>query len=171
MFYFIIVLVVLLILLVSSLIYSLVKGAPYMPTPKEIIREMLRLAEVKPGEVVYDLGSGDGRVMIVAVQEFDARAVGIEISMIYYWWSKIKIRLLGLSDKIVVRREDIFKANLSGADVVIMFLLQSTNARLVKVLKKELKPGVRIVSRYFTFPDFKPVKVNKRYHLYLYKFL
>lgn len=169
MFWLYIFVIVTLIILALSLLQGLYKGAPYIPTSKKVIRRMMEIANVKEGDLVIDFGSGDGRVLVVAAQEFGARAVGIEITLLYYLWSKLKVQWKGLSHRITVRKEDIHTADISGADVVILFLLQDTNQKLKEKLRRELRPGARIVSRYFTFEGWAPIEVDKDHCLYLYK--
>ncbi|RLE54897.1 MAG: hypothetical protein DRJ40_09870 [Thermoprotei archaeon] len=135
---------------------------------------MLQLAEVKPGEVVYDLGCGDGRVLIIAAREFGARAVGIEIRKDLYEQCIKKIKELGLEDRVKVIHGNFFEVDISEADVVFLYLLTSVNERLRPKLEKELKPGARVVSHDFEVLGWKPVKVEDLYEewrshrIYLY---
>lgn len=164
-----ILIIICLLVLVLTIVQGLWKGAPYLPTSKKVIRHMLALAEVKPGELVVDLGSGDGRILVSAVEDFQARAEGVEITWFYYWWSKIKVTFKGLNTKIKISRTDIYDYNLKNADVVVMFLLQDTNQKIKTKLEQELKPGTRVVSHYFSFVGW-PVKVHdKKNNLYLYQ--
>lgn len=156
-------------ILALTLASGLRHGAPYVPSSKASIRSMLDMAGVKPGELVTDLGSGDGRILIVAATEYGARGLGIEITWFYYFWSKIKIKMLGLSNAIRVKRTDIYASDISESDVIIMFLLQDTNQLLKDKLKTELKPGTRIVSHYFTMDGWEPEQQDDRYHIYLYR--
>jgi len=134
-----------------SLIWTNTHGAPWVPTSREVINTMLTMAEIKPGEIVYDLGSGDGRVLIAAVRRFGARAVGVEMDVSRFLWSIAAVTLLGLGKQVRVIRGDFFKVDLSEADVVFTYLLQNTNDRLKDKLRKELRPGTRVVSNPFTF--------------------
>jgi len=154
---------------VVAVIIGLFKGAPYIPTPQPIIRRMLALAKLKPGQKLYDLGSGDGRVLIMAVKEFGARAVGYEISMFYFLWSIFKVLCHGLRGRVSVRKQDFFKAEFYDADIVVLFLLQDTNMKLEHKLLSELRPGTRIVSRYFTLPACREVARDDEYRLYVYQ--
>jgi len=164
--YFIIILF--LIILTITLSSSMRHGAPYVPSSKSSIRYMLKIANLKPDELLLDMGSGDGRVLVVGVEEFGARGLGIEITWFYYVWSLIKIKLKGLSNRIIIRREDMYKSDVSQADVVVMFLLQDTNQKLKDKLQQELKPGTRIVSHYFTFDNWEPVQKDLEHYIYLY---
>ena len=128
------------------------KGAPYWPSSMKKVRKMLAMAEIKQGELVYDLGCGDGRVIVAAARRYGARAVGVEIEPFRFFWCQILITVLGLRKRVRVVRRDLFSENLSDADVVFCYLLQRTNDRLEKKLIRELGPGARIVSNTFHFP-------------------
>jgi predicted RNA methylase len=130
---------------------------------------MLTMADLKPGELVYDLGCGDGRILIVAARQFGARAVGIEVDPLRYLWSKIRIQLLGLRNKVRIEYGDFFTHDLSKADVVTCYLLQGTNNKLVDKINRELRPGARIISSVYTFPELSLVHKNKKLKLFLYK--
>lgn len=119
-------------------------GAPWVPAPKDKISKMLKMLKIKPNEVVYDLGSGDGRILIWAAQEFGAHGVGVEIDPLRVWYSRALIKFKGLSPKIKIIRQNLLETNLSDADVVTLFLLPRILANLKVKLLKELKPGTRI---------------------------
>jgi tRNA G37 N-methylase Trm5 len=150
--------------------------APYAPSPQIIVEKMLSLANVQPGDTVYDLGSGDGRILITAVQQFRARAVGVELVPEIAHKASEKIAKLGLQDRAKVIQGDIRDADLSDADVVTMYLLTDSNEMLRPKLEKSLKPGTRVVSYSFKVPGWKPKEVeetdpfgNGRKHtIYLY---
>jgi predicted RNA methylase len=129
---------------------------------------MLTLADLKPGELVYDLGSGDGRILAVAAHNFKAQAVGIEIDPLLHLLSKTLITLLGLSEQVQVIHGDIFTQDLSKADVVTCYLLPSINEKLAEKLARELRPGTRIVSNTFIFPGL-PVIQKEGKNIYVYK--
>lgn len=142
------------ILFVSS-VGPLFTGAPWTPTPFSTVRRMLRLANVQPGETVYDLGSGDGRVLWVAAREFGAWAVGVEIDPLRFAWTRLAIKLLGLGERVRVSRANLFDVDLSGADVVVLYLLPKANGRLAPKLLRELRPGARVVSHAFIVPELR----------------
>jgi len=135
---------------------------------------MLELAEVKPGELVYDLGCGDGRIIILAATEFGARAIGIEIRKDLVERCREKIRQLGLEDRVRVIHGDMFKIDIGDADVVTLYLLTSVNKMLRPKLEKELKHGARVVSHDFEITGWKPVKIEelheswRSHKIYLY---
>jgi SAM-dependent methyltransferase len=167
--YFIAAVFFLIMVFLMSIISTSTKGAPWVPTSRAVIDTMLTMAEVKSGEVVYDLGCGDGRVLIRAAHRFGARGVGIEIDIVRFLWSRISVILLGLERKVKILRKDLFTVDLSEADVVFTFLLQDTNDRLKEKLRRELRPGTRIISNTFTFSGFPLVQVDEELNLYLYK--
>lgn len=123
---------------------------PYVPTPNEVVEEMLQLANVGKDDVVYDLGSGDGRIVITAAQKFGARGVGVELDADLVQESIDNASKAGVSDRTRFIRQDLFKADLSDATVVTLYLLPSINNQLRPKLLKELKPGTRIVSHNYT---------------------
>ncbi len=157
-----------LLLIAISLISGLWHGAPYMPTSKSAIRSMLKLAKTKADDVVLDLGSGDGRTLVIIAEEFGARGLGVEITWFYYFWSRVKVALKGLSRQVTIRHEDMYMSDISEASVVVLFLLQDTNQKLKDKLIHELKPGTRIVSHYFTFDNWEPKAKDEKYYTYLY---
>lgn len=148
--------------------YTQKYGAPWVPTPYRTIKKMLKLAQVKPGDMVYDLGSGDGRVIIEAARSFRAKAVGIEIDPIRFIWTKARIFLLGLSGKVNVLLGNFFKIDISDADVVTIYLLQETNFNLIDKFIRELRPGTRIVSNTFTLPGLKIINHDEKLKIYVY---
>jgi tRNA A58 N-methylase Trm61 len=134
----------------------------------KIIEEMLKIAEVRPGELVVDLGSGDGRIPIAAARKFHAWAVGIEINPLLFLYSRIRIRWANLDDRVKIVRRSLYETDLSQADVVTLFLNQTANERLSPKLKRELVPGARIVSYYWTLPDWPLIKSDPLLEIYLY---
>ena len=135
--------------------------APYVPTPQAIVEKMLEAAHVKPGETVYDLGSGDGRVVITAAQKFGANAVGIEVRADLCRIATEKIKALGLQDRVHMMQASALHVDLSPADVVTMVLLTSSNELMKPQLVKYLKPGARVVSNQFPIKGWKPVETVK----------
>ena len=138
---------------------TLLKRVPYVPTPPDIVEKMLDLAKVTPDDVVYDLGSGDGRIVISAAQKYGAHAVGIEINPDLYRQSRDRITQLGLDDRAKVMCEDMFDVSLHHATVVVMYLLTSSNEKLRPKLERELRSGTRIVCHDFHIPGWDPEQV------------
>jgi cyclopropane fatty-acyl-phospholipid synthase-like methyltransferase len=135
--------------------------APYVVSPQQIVDRMLELAGLKYGETVYDLGSGDGRILITAVQRFRAKAVGIEISDSLVQSTNERIQKLGLQSDARVIHADFLQVDLSPADVVTMYLATDVNEMLRPNLEKYLKPGARVVSHEYAIPGWKPKQVDK----------
>ena len=163
---------VLLIILIAGIIsitWTDFVGAPYVATPRRTARRMLELAEVGPEDVVYDLGSGDGRLLWLAAQEFGARAVGIEIDPFRYAWTKLLIRVKGLENQVEVRRENFFQTDLRPASVVTAYLLRDTNRKLADKLENELPPQARVVSRKYIFPEWTLIAEDPVDELYVYR--
>jgi cyclopropane fatty-acyl-phospholipid synthase-like methyltransferase len=151
------------------MVWSQTFGAPWIPTSHKKIRKMLDLARLKPGETLYDLGCGDGRIVIDAAKDFDALAVGIEIDPIRYYWAKLSILRLSLQCNAKVILGNFFQSNLSKADVVTLYLLQDTNVKLMKKLSDELKPGARIVTNTFTIPGWPVIRQDEQAKIYVYE--
>lgn len=122
---------------------------PYVQTPSDVATEMLKLAAVTANDVVYDLGSGDGRIVIAAARDFGARGVGIEIDPSLVAYSREQARKAGVADRVTFRSDDLFDANLTDATVVTLYLSYDMNLRLRPKLLRELRPGSRIVSHDF----------------------
>jgi len=121
---------------------------------------MLTLAELKPGEVVYDLGSGDGRVVIMAAQEFSATAVGVELRADLVKQAQNRVFELGLQGRVKILQSDLFNVNVSPADVVFLYLTTSANEKVKPKLESELRRGTRVVSHDYEVLGWKPFKVN-----------
>jgi SAM-dependent methyltransferase len=138
---------------------TLIKKVPYVPTPQDIVEKMLELAKVTSDDVVYDLGSGDGRIVITAAQKYGAHAVGVEINPDLYRQSSDRIKELGLDDRAHIMCEDMFDVSVHRATVVTLYLLTSFNEKLRPKLERELRPGTRIVCHDFHIPGWDPEKV------------
>lgn len=143
----------------------------FVPTPRAIVDAMLELAELQPADVIYDLGSGDGRIVITAAQKYGTRGVGIELDPDLIKEATKKARTAGVADTVTFRQADLFKTDLSEASVVTLFLSYSINRRLEAKLKRELTPGSRVVSHRFPIGDWKPDEdlEVKGTHVYLWR--
>jgi cyclopropane fatty-acyl-phospholipid synthase-like methyltransferase len=128
----------------------------YVPTPQPVVDAMLKLAGVTDKDVVYDLGCGDGRIPITAAQKFGARGVGIDIDPKRIEEANENAKAAGVTDKVKFLTEDLFQSDISDATVVTLYLLPSLNERLMPKLKKDLKPGTRVVSHAFSMGDSWP---------------
>ena len=134
--------------------------APYVATPLEVARQMLVLAEVKPGDMVYDLGSGDGRMVVLAAHEFGARAVGVELREDLVRRALSRVRELHLEGKVKIVQDDFFRVDVSPADVITLYLTTSANKKIRPKLELELKPRARVVSHDYEILGWTPLKVN-----------
>ena len=128
----------------------------FVPTPADVVDAMLRLANVTSTDVVYDLGSGDGRIVIAAAKMYGARGVGIDIDPERVREATANAQKNGVADKVTFRAEDLFLADISPATVVTLYLSGPVNARLAPKLMKELKPGTRVVSHAFDLGSWRP---------------
>ena len=133
----------------------------HLPTPAPVVAKMLRLARVSPADVVYDLGSGDGRIPIAAARDFGARGVGIELDARLVALARCNAREAGVVDRVDFRQEDLLGTDLREATVVTLFLFPELNRRLKPKLLAELKPGTRIVSHRFDLGDWPPERIEQ----------
>ncbi len=134
---------------------------PFVPTPPEVVDRMLELAEVKKGDVVYDLGSGDGRIIIRAAKKYGVRGVGIEIDADLVRRSEAKAKEEGLEHLAEFREQDALTVDVSAATVVTLYMLPEFNAKLRPILWKQLKPGSRVVSHDFPIEGWPPIRVER----------
>jgi len=148
---------------------------PFVPTPLDVAQKMLELAKVQTDDVVYDLGSGDGRIVILAAQKFGAHAVGVELDSALYEESSQRIRKLGLQDRAQIIHENMFEVSVRRATVVTLYLLTAVNERLRPMLEQQLRSGARIVSHDFQVPGWQPAqrveflsKAGVPYKIFLY---
>lgn len=149
--------------------------APFIPSPQVLVDKMLESARLRAGELVYDLGSGDGRIVITAAQKYKARGVGVELSRKLFQAAADRVARLGLQNEVRFLNQDLLKVDLSPADVVTIFLLTASNEKLRPNLEKYLRPGARVVSLDFEIRGWKPARVerieaDRRIHnIYLYE--
>jgi precorrin-6B methylase 2 len=128
----------------------------FVPTPQEVVDAMLAIAKVTKNDVIYDLGSGDGRIPVTAARRFGARAVGIDIDPQRIKEANANAQSAGVTDRVKFLNQDLFTTDISEATVVTLYLLPSLNLKLMPKLMKELRPGTRIVSHSFDMGDWKP---------------
>lgn len=153
-----------------------VKLAPYYPTPETIVERMLELGGLKAGEKMYDLGSGDGRIVMLAARKYHAVATGIELDHDLARKSEAKLRDMGLQKTAHIVEGDILKQNYSSADLITVYLLVDSNIKVRPVLERDLKKGTRIVAHDFEIRGWTPVKTEtipddgegRSHTLYLY---
>jgi SAM-dependent methyltransferase len=132
------------------------RDVPFVTTSDSVVTRMLEMAEVAPGDVVYDLGSGDGRIVIMAAQRYRARGVGIEIDPVRILEAREKAQAAGVADRVTFRQGDLFEADFSDADVVTIYLLPSVNKKLRPLLFEQLDPGTHVVSHNFDMGAWAP---------------
>jgi len=157
-------------LLLASTAYAANQGAPWVPTKKKDIERFLNFIEAKPGEKFYELGCGDARLAIAAEKKFNVKAVGVELSVpqvlvaiVRNWLSKTNVK---------IKWANLFKIDLSDADVVYLFLMPEPYAKIKPKLEKELKPGTRVISYVWPIPDWEAEKVDSvegKLKLFLYR--
>jgi ubiquinone/menaquinone biosynthesis C-methylase UbiE len=155
----------------SPLLGQIEINAPYVESPTAVVSAMLKLAEVTSSDVVYDLGCGDGRIVIAAATEYGARGVGIDINPERIEEARANARKADVEKVAKFEVGDVFEADFHNATVVTLYLLPNLNLRLRPKLLKDLKPGTRVVSHEFPIDDWEPEKVEtvEGSHLYLWK--
>ncbi len=156
------------IIFVVWIAWSGIFGAPWVPTPKKRVRAMLEFAEVNSDDILYDLGSGDGRVIVMASKEFGATSIGIELDPLRLMWSRFSIRRHKLGMKVRVIRANFFKVNVEDATVVTLYQGHEINKKIRDKLAEELRPGSRVVSYRFILDGWTPTKTMEDESIYLY---
>ena len=134
--------------------------APYVPTPGDVVERMLTLAKVGPRDVVYDLGCGDGRIVITAAQKFGARGVGVDIDANLINQAEANAKAAGVDRRVKFLIQDAMTVDVSDATVVTLYLLSASNVKLRPILTRQLRPGARIVSHSFAMGDWEPEVVD-----------
>ncbi len=166
--YFLFVILVVLILFFWWIFPLFFHGISWQPIDMKRVKRMLEMAELKPEETLYDLGCGDGRILIYAAQQYHAKAIGIEINPWLYVLTWIRIFSLGLHHRVKVKLKNIHDVSLQNADVITIFLFQNVNDLLRDKFLRELKPGARIVSYVWILKDWEPDLVDQENNLYKY---
>ena len=148
-------------LLVPAFAQQAERLAPYVPSPQTVVERMLELADLRPGETVYDLGCGDGRILFTAAREFRAKAVGVELSDPLVKQGREQAKKLGLENRVSIVQGDLLRADLRPADVVTVYLLTEANDQLKPLFERSLRPGARVVSHDFKIRGWKPDRVDE----------
>lgn len=156
---------VVLLVFAAYLLLGIKQGAPFVPTGEKSVARMMALAALQPGEVCMDLGSGTGRLVFAAAKK-GATSIGIEINPFLYWWGRARA-FFGRYNHVSFSRADLWTTDVSHVDVLTIFFIKDKMPRLKEKLRKEMKPGSRIVSNIFTFPDWPYEK--KEGNVYLYR--
>ena len=162
------ILAVIVIVFLFSGVWPTIFGAPWVPTKRTMVHQMMELAEVGQDDTVYDLGCGDGRILVIAARKYGAKAVGIEIEPLKFLWCQVLITVLGLRKQVKVKLGNFFTEDLGAATVVVCYLLKETNQLLTRKFKTELQPGTKVVSNIFTFPKMDPIKETENVLLYVF---
>lgn len=149
------------VIILTTLAWAGFSAAPWVPVRQKDIKRIFELAQLKPGEQFYDLGCGDGRLIITAYKDFLAKPTGIELSLLQYFFCCFRIRLLGLSNKISLIFGSFYQKDLSPADVIFAFLTPMAMRRLKPKFERELKAGCRVISYAFAVPGWQPQKISK----------
>jgi len=144
-------------------------GLPPIPTKPERIRKALKLANLQPDEVLYDLGAGDGRVLFIAAREFGAKAVGIEVGPIQCALIWLRAVARGFGGQIQIRRANFYRADLGNADIVFVYATSKEVTKLASPLEKQLKKGSRVISISADFPDWEPATFDERELIFVYE--
>ncbi|MDO8056800.1 MAG: class I SAM-dependent methyltransferase [Candidatus Hermodarchaeota archaeon] len=155
--------------ILAYLVWPMLFGAMYQPSTETVVQKMLELAGLTSDDTLYDLGSGDGRILFLAAQQYGAKAVGIEIDPIRYFRTKRKIERHGLEKQIQLIQGNFFDQNLADATVVTIYQSQRTNQKIKTKFLQELRPQTRIVSNRWTFEGWNPSQVDATVPLYLYQ--
>jgi tRNA A58 N-methylase Trm61 len=162
------ILIVMIFIVIIWLIYPLYTGAVFLPTPMKNVTRMLAMANLSPDDILYDMGSGDGRIIITAAERYGSRAVGIELDPIRAAYARWRISRKRLNDKVRVERRNFYSADIGEATVVTVYQGAEINRKLEEKFLKELKPGSRVVTYTFRFNKLKPVTMDHNLQVYLY---
>ncbi len=163
--FFILLFIVILLWILIPALY----GLPPVPTKPERIRKALKLANLKPNQTLYDLGAGDGRVLLIAARDFGAKAVGVEVGPIQCALIWLRAVASGFGNQIQIRWANFYKANLSDADVVFIYATSKEVTKLASQLEKQLKRGARVVSISADFPEWEPQEFDNRELIFVYE--
>jgi predicted RNA methylase len=177
MFIFLLIFLTIIVIVPAVFLYSLLVGlffyAPWVPLNRKEVERILNLAEIRSNDILYDLGSGDGRVIIAAAKKYKIKTIGIEIAWPLVFWSRLKIKFNKLSHLAEVRFGNLYQTDLSQATIVVFYLLPAAVEKLIPKLKKELKPGTKIISAAFKINNWPALKIDrptaKDMPIYLYK--
>lgn len=161
-------LLILAIPLIIPLVILVTQSGLFVPLPMYTVRKILRLAKIRKNDILYDLGSGDGRVVIEAAKRYGIKTVGIEKNKLLAWISRMKVKRNEIENRVKIINGDIFKQDLSDASIVVVYLTQKLNEKLKPKLERELKKGTRVISASHVFKGWKEVKKIKTGHFYTY---
>lgn len=156
-------------LLIFYLLLAFLTGAPYVPSARLTAHAMIRLAGIDKKSIVYDLGSGDGRLLNLSMKKGAKKAIGYEINPYLVFFSRIRFSVNPFRNNVHIHLKNFWKADISDADVVFIYLLPWRMHQLKQKLLKELKPGARVISNSFIFPDWKVLRSDEKAHVYVFR--
>jgi hypothetical protein len=161
--------ILLFIVMLAWILVPALYGLPPVPTKPDRIRKSLRLANLQPNEVLYDLGAGDGRVLFIAAREFGAKSVGVEVGPVQYLLIWLRVAASGLTNQIQVRWANFYKADLRDADVVFVYATSTEVMKLAPHLEAQMKQGSRLISISADFPEWEPSIVEEHELIFVYE--
>jgi len=147
-------------------IYAMISGAPFVPTAKKNVRSMIRLAKLRKGDKLLDIGSGDGRILFMAAKT-GALCQGVELNPLLFWLSRLKKRFSAHRANITIERKDLWKTDFAEVDVLTLFFIAPKMKSLMRKILREMKSGSRVVSYGFTFPNWEPIEKYEKVYLYI----
>ncbi len=156
-------------ILIFYLLLAFLTGAPFVPSARNTAKKMIELARLQQGDCVYDLGSGDGRLLNLSMIQGAQKAIGYEINPYLVFISKVRFLLSSFRNSVHIYLKNFWKADIRDADVVFIYLLPWRMNALKKKLLKELKPGTRVVSNSFIFPQWKILRFDEKSHVYVFE--
>jgi SAM-dependent methyltransferase len=162
-------LIALLLIGALAILVPVLSGTPWVPTNERRTRRALEMAGLKTGEIFYDLGSGDGRIVIAAAREYNVRAIGIEISPVHCLIASLRARFAGVGDRVTIRWGNLFRADLSDADAVFFYGRSRFADRLQRQIAAQLPPGARLVTAVVEMPGWQPEAFDMDHLLFLYR--
>jgi predicted RNA methylase len=161
-------LLILAVILIVPFVKLATQQSIFIPLPMSTVKKILTNAKIKENDVLYDLGSGDGRIIVTVAKNYGIKAVGFEKNRILAWITKIKIKRSKLNDKVKIVNGNFFKQNLSNANIIVLYLTQKLNDKIQPKLERELKKGTRVISASHIFKGWKEYKKVKTGHFYTY---
>jgi len=157
------------VVIIGYFLWSFVKGAGYEPVPAKILDEMIEFSQPGPGKKVFDLGSGFGKIILRVSQQTGATCVGVDVDPLKVWWTSRQIRAKGLEKKVSVLKQNLLEADISGADIVFVFLWDGIMQKLKGKVLREMKPGTVVVSYYHEFRGWQPERKDLKTKVFLYR--
>ena len=160
-FYLLLLVLVIFFIILGSFAFGGILAAPWVPVRRRDIKRILDVAKIKKGDILYDLGCGDGRIVISAARYYNIAATGYEVAVLPFLYTWIKIKLLRLSDRAAIKMANFYEHDIGGANIIFTFLSPRAMEKLKNKFKKELKSGSLVVSYVFKIPGWEPLEVNR----------